>query len=62
MNEMFSYLVTDNIGCVFPFTYMNVTYTSCADISGQSLCVATNFGKNGQFPIAFVGCRGSFAL
>ncbi len=47
-----------NDGCLFPFTYMNVTYTSCAVINGQSLCVARNSGTNGQFPVSLVGCGG----
>jgi hypothetical protein len=50
--------VAGNTGCAFPFTYMNVTYTSCAVISGQSLCVARNSGSNGQFPVSVVGCGG----
>ncbi len=37
---------------------MNVTYTSCAVISGQSLCVVSSSGSNGQFPVSLVGCGG----
>lgn len=37
---------------------MNITYTSCAVINGQSLCVVRNSGANGQFPIAFSRCGG----
>ncbi|CAF4549618.1 unnamed protein product [Rotaria sp. Silwood1] len=49
-------IVSGNTGCAFPFTYMNVTYTSCAVISGQSLCVVRNSGTNGLFPISLAGC------
>jgi hypothetical protein len=50
--------VIGNTSCSFPFTYMNVTYTSCAVISGQSLCVVSSSGSNGQFPVSLVGCGG----
>ena len=47
-----------NTGCLFPFTYMNVTYTSCAVINGQSVCVVQNSASNGQFPVSLVACGG----
>ena len=50
--------VASNTGWSFPFTFMNVTYTSCAVINGQSLCVARGSGLNGQFPVSMVGCGG----
>ena len=37
---------------------MGITYTSCAVISGQSVCVVRNSGSNGQFPVSLVGCGG----
>ncbi|CAF0850468.1 unnamed protein product [Adineta steineri] len=48
--------IASNTGCNFPFTYMNVTYTSCAVINNQPVCVGRNSGTNGQFPISLVGC------
>ncbi len=54
----FLFLVAGNTGCNFPFTYMNVTYTSCAIINGQSLCVASNANAAGLFPISLVACGG----
>lgn len=51
-------LEAGSTGCNFPFTYMNVTYTSCAVINGQSVCVGRNSGANGLFPISLVGCGG----
>ncbi|CAF3707629.1 unnamed protein product [Rotaria sordida] len=49
-------IISGNTGCVFPFTYMDVAYPSCAVISGQSLCVVRNSGINGLFPISLAGC------
>ncbi|UJR32550.1 hypothetical protein I4U23_020012 [Adineta vaga] len=43
-------------GCNFPFTYMGVTYSTCAVINNQSLCVAKTYASNGQFPVSLVSC------
>jgi hypothetical protein len=37
---------------------MNETYTSCAVVNGQSLCVARNSESNAQFPILVAECGG----
>jgi hypothetical protein len=37
---------------------MGVTYTSCAVVNGQSVCVGRNSGANGLFPVSLVGCGG----
>jgi hypothetical protein len=37
---------------------MNVSYTSCAVINGQSLCVVRGSGINGQFPVSVADCGG----
>jgi hypothetical protein len=44
--------------CRYPFSYMNVTYTSCAVISNQALCVVRNADTNGLFPIPVAECGG----
>lgn len=51
-------LVAGNTGCNFPFTYMGVTYSTCAVINNQPLCVARTSATNGQFPVSLVGCGG----
>ncbi len=51
-------LLATNTGCDFPFTYMNVTYPSCATVNGQSLCIARDSDSNGQFPLTFLVCGG----
>lgn len=45
--------------CNFPFTFMDISYASCAVIGGQSLCVTRNSQTNGQFPVTFAACGGS---
>ncbi|CAM4752695.1 unnamed protein product [Rotaria magnacalcarata] len=49
-------IVAGNTGCIFPFTYMTISYSSCAVISGQSLCVVRNAASNGQFPVSVASC------
>ncbi|CAF1111478.1 unnamed protein product, partial [Adineta ricciae] len=49
-------IVAGNTGCNFPFTYMGVTYSTCAVINNQPLCVARTSSTNGQFPVSLVGC------
>ncbi|UJR30132.1 hypothetical protein I4U23_017673 [Adineta vaga] len=49
-------IVAGNTGCNFPFTYMGVSYSTCAVINNQPLCVARTYASNGQFPISLVGC------
>ncbi len=55
--EYFSLLSAPNI-CTFPFIYMNITYSSCATVNGQSLCLVRYSDNYGQYPASFSVCGG----